>query len=84
MGIGSILLLTIGLNLWIYSSFANYQQELFQSIIPINRKYGYYIGLGFQDKPQKDIRLYNMGPMLTQRVIDYNKELIDEFQVFLQ
>ena len=47
------LLLTIGLNLWIYSSFANYQQELFQSIIPINRKYGYYIGLGFQDKPQK-------------------------------
>ncbi len=28
------LLLTIGLNLWIYSSFANYQQEFFQSIIP--------------------------------------------------
>ena len=76
------LLLTIGLNLWIYSSFANYQQELFQSIIPINRKYGYYIGLGFQDKPQKDIRLYNMGPMLTQRVIEYNKDLMDEFQVF--
>lgn len=76
------LLLTIGLNLWIYSSFANYQQEFFQSIIPINRKYGYYMGLGFQDKPQKDIRLYNMGPMLTQRVIEYNKDLMDEFQVF--
>ncbi|QQY79543.1 ATP-binding cassette subfamily B protein/ATP-binding cassette subfamily C protein [Keratinibaculum paraultunense] len=76
------LLLTIGLNLWIYSSFANYQQEFFQSIIPINRKYGYYMGLGFQDKPQKDIRLYNMGQMLTQRVIEYNKDLMDEFQVF--
>ncbi len=40
-------------------------------------------GLGFQDKPQKDIRLYNMGQMLTQRVIEYNKDLMDEFQVFL-
>ena len=76
------LLLTIGLNLWVYSSFAKYQQEFFQSLIPINRKYGYYMGLSWQDKPQKDIRLYNMAPMLTQRVIKYNQELIDELQIF--
>lgn len=76
------LLLTIGLNLWAYSAFAKYQQEFFQSIIPINRKYGYYLNLAWQDKLQKDIRLYNMAPMLTKRVIDYNKELIDEFQIF--
>lgn len=76
------LLLTIGLNLWVYSTFAKYQQEFFQSLIPINRKYGYYLGLSWQDKPQKDIRLYNMAPMLTQRVIDYNQELIDELQIF--
>ena len=76
------LLLTIGLNLWVYSSFAEYQQKFFQSLIPINRKYGYYLGLSWQDKPQKDIRLYNMAPMLTQRVIEYNQELIDELQIF--
>src|SRR5699024_4545633 len=34
------------------------------------------------DKPQKDIRLYNMAPMLSQRVIEYNQELIDELQIF--
>lgn len=78
----AILFLTIGLNLWVYATFANYQQNFFQSLIPINRKYGYYVGLSWQDKPQKDIRLYNMAPMLSQRVIDFNKELIDEFQVF--
>ena len=77
-----LLLITIGLNLWVYSTFAKYQQEFFQSLIPINRKYGYYLGLSWQDKPQKDIRLYNMAPMLTQRVIDYNRELMDEFQIF--
>ena len=77
-----LLLITIGLNLWIYSTFAEYQQKFFQSIIPINRKFGYYMGLSWQDKPQKDIRLYNMAPMLTQRVIDYNRELMDEFQIF--
>ncbi|NMB06962.1 MAG: ABC transporter ATP-binding protein [Tissierellia bacterium] len=77
-----LLLITIGLNLWIYSTFAEYQQKFFQSIIPINRKFGYYMGLSWQDKPQKDIRLYNMAPMLTQRVIDYNQELMDEFQIF--
>ncbi|MCF6460222.1 ABC transporter ATP-binding protein [Clostridium sp. Cult3] len=77
-----LLLITIGLNLWVYSTFAKYQQEFFQSLIPINRKYGYYLGLSWQDKPQKDIRLYNMAPMLTQRVIDYNQELIDELQIF--
>ncbi len=77
-----LLLITIGLNLWAYSTFAKYQHEFFQSLIPINRKYGYYLGLAWQDKPQKDIRLYNMSPMLTEKVIDFNQELIDELQVF--
>ena len=76
------LILTIGLSLWAYSYFMNYQQNFFQSLIPINRKYGYYVGLCFQDKLHKDIRLYDMSPMLTQRVADYNLEIMREFSVF--
>lgn len=76
------LLLTIGLFIWIYSYFMNYQKKFYQSLIPVNRKLGYYLGLGFEGKIQKDIRLYDMGPMLTQRVAEYNQEIMDEFLDF--
>lgn len=53
----------------------NYHMNFFQEIIPINRKYGYYVGLCFNDHPQKDIRLYGMSKMLSDRVTSYNEEI---------
>lgn len=81
-GLVLFLILTIGLSIWIYSYFMDYQRNFFQSLIPINRKYGYYLGLSFQGEFHKDIRLYDMSPMLTQRVTEYNKEIMDEFLPF--
>ncbi|MDF2541474.1 MAG: transporter related [Herbinix sp.] len=70
-----LLVVSIGLSILIYSSFMKYQMNFFQEIIPVNRKYGYYLNLGFNDAIQKDIRLYHMNKMLTDRVTLYNKEI---------
>lgn len=77
-----LLLLTIVIILLIQKNFNNYQVKFFNSIIPVNRKYGYYVGLAYDDKIQKDIRLYGMNNMLTDRVIEYNEEINSWFNEF--
>lgn len=70
-----LLAVSILIALFIYKYFMNYQMKFFQELIPVNRKYGYYINLGFNDKLQKDIRLYNMNKMMTDKVVHYNSEV---------
>lgn len=77
-----LLVSTIVLALLIYKQFMDYQLNFMQEIIPINRKYGYYIGLAFNDKIQKDVRLYNMNRMLTDRVTEYNMEINTWFSAY--
>ena len=75
-------LLLIGiviLSLFIQKLFINYQLKFYNEIIPINRKYGYYVNLAYQDKLQKDIRLFSMSKMLTDRVTSLNEELNNWF-----
>lgn len=73
------LALTICISLLIYRFFMKYQINFFQEIIPINRRYGYYVGLCYNDKLQKDIRLYGMSKMMTDRVTKYNAEINEWF-----
>lgn len=70
-----LMIVTVVLSLMIYRFFMNYQMKFFQELVPVNRKYGYYINLCGSDKLQKDIRLYRMNKMLTDRVTKYNLEL---------
>lgn len=70
-----LMVVTVVLSLMIYRFFMNYQMKFFQELVPVNRKYGYYISLCGSDKLQKDIRLYCMNKMLTDRVTKYNLEL---------
>ncbi|WDV44225.1 ABC transporter ATP-binding protein [Clostridiaceae bacterium M8S5] len=77
-----ILLATICLSLFIYYNFMQYQQEFFQSLIPINRKYGYYINICYLHEFQKDIRLFNFEPLLINRIESYNDELINKFSTY--
>lgn len=70
-----ILIVTIVISVLIYKSFMSYQMKFFQEIIPVNRKYGYYVGFAYDDKIQKDIRLYDMNKMMTDRVTYYNDEI---------
>lgn len=39
-----------------------------QKVIPINRKYGYYLDISTGDENQKDYRLYDMSHMLSERI----------------
>jgi ABC-type multidrug transport system fused ATPase/permease subunit len=73
---------TIIITLLIQGYFSKYQTKFFKEVIPINRKYGYYINLAYQDKLQKDIRLYGMNKLLTDRIALYNDEVNDWFTKF--
>ena len=77
-----LLVLVVIVSIFIYKFFMNYQMNFFQEIIPVNRKYGYYVGIGFNDKPQKDIRLFGMNKMLTDRVTMYNEEINTWFSAY--
>lgn len=70
-----ILCITIGVTVLLNASFKSYESKFFDSIIPINRKYGYYVGLSFEAAYQKDVRLYGMSPMLTNRITQFNREI---------
>lgn len=77
-----VLLLMVGLILFIYGAFSKYQQKFFTSLIPVNRKYGYYVGLSFDKLMHKDVRLYGMSNMLGDIVTVYNKEINSWFRKF--
>ena len=69
------LLVMVGIILFIYSAFSKYQQQFFASLLPVNRKYGYYVGLSYEKILHKDVRLYGMSDMLGDIVTSYNKEI---------
>lgn len=77
-----LLAVTIGITLLLQQFFVKYQMEFFHNIIPTNRKYGYYVGLAYNDKIQKDIRLFHMSDMLTDRVSEYNNEINNWFSAY--
>lgn len=76
------LLISVIIVLFIYRSFCKYQVGFFQSLIPTNRKYGVYADLGFNDKAQKDCRIYDMSDMIIDKVTFYNKEINTWFTRF--
>ena len=45
-----------------------------EEIIPINRKYGYYIDTAVGDKNQKDYRLYNMSDMMSEIIYNLSED----------
>lgn len=74
---------TIILTVILMTRFSSYQVRFFEGIIPVNRKYGYYLGLGIRDICiQKDARLYGMEPMLLSRVVNYTDEFMGEFRKY--
>jgi ABC-type multidrug transport system fused ATPase/permease subunit len=76
------LVLTIALTILINASFTKYQTKFFQELIPVNRRYGYYFGLCFEEKLQKDVRLYNMGGMMVESVEKENNTINTWFSTF--
>lgn len=74
-----LLTVVIVISILSYRLFMNYQMNFFQEIIPVNRRYGYYVNLCYDDKLQKDIRIYDMSDMMTDKVTYYNLEINEWF-----
>lgn len=75
-----VLLIGIGLMILAYAGVSKYQTEAMQETIPINRRFGYYFNLAFDKEVQKDSRLYQMEPMVTERVVDFSNDTCDLFE----
>lgn len=76
-GLVALLAVTIVLMLVIRAGFSAVYQKVTRELIPVNRKYGYYLNLAAGLGAQKDIRLYSMQKMLGDRVTKFNGELND-------
>lgn len=62
-----------------YGIMMNEMQTVMQNLIPINRRFGYYFNLTMEAKAQKEIRLYDMEPMITETVKKENELSCDLF-----
>ena len=75
-----VLAVGIALMLWVYYGISQYQRKITEEIIPINRRFSYYFQLAFDKEVQKDIRLYDMEEMITERIHAFSKETCDFFE----
>lgn len=80
----TILFVGIIISVIINALFMKYQANFFQSIIPINRKYTYYFGLSMNQKLAKDLRLYDMSPIILNRVQHYNQINLNNFTKYFK
>lgn len=77
-----VLLIGIVLHLLINRSFKKYQNRFYAELMPINRRYGYYMNLSMDRKIAKDIRLFDMSDLLIQTVRRYNDHIMSEFHTY--
>jgi ABC-type multidrug transport system fused ATPase/permease subunit len=79
LGLALFVVLAAGcaLDLLIYAGFSKTMVKMTNEVIPINRRFGYYLGLGFERNMQKDIRLYDMEEMLENRLLTYTDATCD-------
>ena len=74
-----VLAFGIAVILLLYKNMSKTLVEVMQSIIPINRKFGYYMELENEKQYQKDIRLYHMQNMITKQLSKFTEETCDRF-----
>ena len=84
VSLGPVLLIAVIIGivimLFIYTGVANYQTQVTEEIIPINRKFFYYLNLAMEKEPQKDVRLYKMQDMIADKIVEFSKETCDMFE----
>ncbi len=82
--LGPVLLIILAVGivamLLISSGLSKYYVKMTQELIPINRRFGYYLNLAWDKPCQKDIRLYDMENMMEERLRGYTDETCDLFE----
>ncbi|HHU28304.1 TPA: ABC transporter ATP-binding protein [bacterium] len=76
--VGAMVLIVI-ITLILRALFIKYQLTFVKTIVPINRKYNYYISLANDIRYSKDIKLYEMGDMISDSYYKYNDMVMNEF-----
>lgn len=79
-----VLVIGIVLMLLMYAGMSKVQVAMQTELIPINRRFTYYMDLGFNKQYQKDIRLYGMGPMVKERISEFTEATCDKFEVLFR
>lgn len=82
--LGPVLLLAlaagVGLMLLLYRISSKTMVAFINDLIPINRTFGYYSNLAMGKNAQKEIRLYDMEGMITDRIIEKNEATCDRME----
>lgn len=76
----AVLLAAVLAMLFLYKSMSAKVVEVMSNLIPYNRKYGYYYNLHTEKQYQKDIRLYHMEDMISDRTKAYATEVCDHME----
>lgn len=74
-----VLVIGIAIMLLLYGGMAKSLVFFQNEIIPLNRRFGYYMGLSWDKQYQKDIRLYDMEDMIYNRMSEFTEETCDIF-----
>lgn len=74
-----VLLVLVGVMLLLQKMQSGHLRAIHEYILPVNRRYGYYVNLAYNGELQKDIRLYDMSEMLGERIDRYNREITTVF-----
>lgn len=77
----AIIILIVLLSSFMYKKSQRLQHKFFDSLIPLNREFGYYINTINDFSAGKDIRLYNVAPLFVKKLDDFN---INSTNVFIK
>ena len=77
----AILVVAIVLNITIVALSLKTQYNVFQNIIPINRKFGYYMRTINDIRWGKDYRIYSVGDLMAKEFTGYGEQTVFYFRV---
>lgn len=76
VGVTLISLIAFAIEGKLSSLAIKFQQEL----VPVNRRYNYYVGILTDEIHQKEHRLYGLSDVVVERLLDYNKEIVSKLR----
>lgn len=75
-----ILIVAVILNVIIVAMSLKTQFTVFRDIIPINRRFGYYMGTINDVRRGKDYRMYSVGQLMANEFVGYGKQTVVYFK----
>ncbi|MGL4336295.1 MAG: ATP-binding cassette domain-containing protein, partial [Turicibacter sp.] len=79
-----VVLFIVLLNTALNKKMQHLTYEFHQLLIPLNRKFGYYANLTSDFTMAKDVRLYELSPLIMGKIDQYNQESLSWFAKLYQ